>query len=431
LTQNKVFKPTESEIKFNVSIESDDEFEDNRLQIGQKLKIPTIPENKKSFLSRFLFFEVVKIDNHSTSNLENAPRSISKEGLFEDSGVQVQGKLDQSQRITFESGKFILTIYALSPHAFPVHNLEFKLTSPEDLRVKHLVDQRVVDFVGNYAPNKYFSLFQDKLMFLEDFATMSFHLKLFEKKPKEIRNSTNEPESKESNKSESKKRKKETKESRSDNKKTDFNLNEYQILSEDLHVIFEIHCRDKLLYRFGGRKSVMTSPFKLSRKGYEVSDSLSKTLNENVKDNKKQIAPLKSETVNLIEGDLDELKGMEVMMDLPSRFRDIEKKPEKKKMNMENLKGSEATKNRVWSMGEWTIKAYLDPRENPENYIDQKKNLKTNLFKPFILDPEQIKYFDLNDKTRLQNETKIHQEQLSKFTQNPKKSPKGKQTRQI
>lgn len=407
---------------FNFFMETDDEFEDDRLEVGQQLGMPQMVEEKASFLSKFLFFEVVRLDPEEGSFGDRNPRSISKEGLFKDSNLTQQGRFGQSQRITVSPGKYILTIFALSPESFPEHDMEFKVTFPEQIELRHFKEQQVVDYVGSYEPNKYFSLFQDKLMFKEDYITLSFHLRLFEKKLDE--NDGENAKQSESQKTESKKRKRDFQNVAMETKK-DFDLNSYSDISEDLHVIFEIYCHDKLLYRFGGRKSVMTCPFKLSKRGFEVTDSFSKTVSENVAKNlqKKSTQISSKEENEKVEN--DPMKMLEGNLDLPSRFKDIVKKPAKKDPNVEDGQKYQNSASRSWSLGDWTIKAYLDPRQNKENYVDQQKKLKSNLYRPYILDPEQIKYFDLNDMERLKSEAKIHMKSFENLKKGPTKNQKG------
>jgi hypothetical protein len=408
-----------------ISYESEDDYEDERLEIGTRLKAHRIPENQMSYLNRFLFFELVLIDeSHSFKTNETIQaRNISKDGLFEDSNVIQKGRLNKNQRVTFTPGKYILTISSVAPETFPEHDINFKLTLSNNVNLRQMKDHQVADFVGNYSPNKYFSIFHDKLLFNEDLATLSFHLKLFEKVDKSIiKSSEKKPSFKEIKKSE--KRRKKMDRDMNEYQAKDFDLSEYQDISDDVHIILELYYRDRLYYRFGGRKCVNTSSFVLHKKGPEKSESLTKTnveneIQENTKNSKKSQKEFEE---NIFD-------NMEVGFKFPTRMMSKtitqSKKngfSEEKKMDSNNT----VKTNRTWSIGEWTIKAFLDPRKNEQNYSHQKENGCSNSYKAYILDPEKIKYYDLTNIQDFKNQIIEQVENEDEMNKNPNKKMKGR-----
>lgn len=369
-----------------LSLDSEDEFQDERLHLGRRLGAASVPDNQRSFLSRFLFFELVRKEDAG----EAKTRAISKEGFFEDSHVELQGPLDRGQRVGFAPGKYVLTVSAVAPEPFPAHDVDFKVTSSPGARLRHLGKQSVADFAGLYSPNKYFSLFHDKLLFTEDWATLSFHLQLLERtEPCESRSEARANEA-EAGKAESKRRKRGAKErDKAEEGPGSFDLSEFREPAEDVHVVLELHYRDRLLFRFGGRRAVSTAAFCLHKRGPDKSESMSKTHPENSLEPEKKDAPEAPEGENL-------LRDVELGFKFPSRM--TAKAPAKRAKAADERPTETNTTNktgRSWAVGEWTLKAFLDPRQGAERYSDRKKNSASNRFRRFVADPEKVKYFDL------------------------------------
>ena len=414
-----------NEEDMGISMDSEDEYDDPRLDIGSRLGVQTTPENQLSYLCRFLFFELVRKEDArlTESPKESQTRTISKEGLFEDSNVVLQGPLDQSQRVSFGPGKYVLTVWASSPEAFPQHQIDFKMTSSPKVQLTHLVQQNVVDFVGSYSPNKYFSLFHDKLLFNEDWATLSFHLQLFQKAEEPAADAKSKTtEEQDAPRNESKRRKRAHKD-KAESARTSFDLGGFCDLTEDVHVILELYFRDRLLHRFGGRKSINTAAFCLHKRGPDRSESISKTNAENEAGEAKEGAEVQNELAN------NPLKEIETGFKFPTRMMSKMMGMEKSNRATEERKSGTNTSlktNRTWSVGEWTLKAFVDPRENKGHYSDHKQNSKSNSYLPYILDPEAIKYYDL----RRMGSFRDHVERQIEARKEPgggtKAKPKGK-----
>ena len=146
---------------------------ENRNEIGSRLGLTP---QESSLLENHLMFRLVKVsDSRNDKNINNS------EGLFDNPNIVNEGMLSPETRLEIANGKYLLVIWANPSFTFTEHLMQIKLAEKGNLNIKRVEDIKTFDFCEKYHPNKYFWLFQDRIMFNDDSVTMGLQVQLMER----------------------------------------------------------------------------------------------------------------------------------------------------------------------------------------------------------------------------------------------------------
>ena len=195
---------------------------------------------------------------------------ISSNGLFQDSFLKGEGPASPNFQLKLKKGKYLLLLEARPFRNFKPQALSVRAAWKGRLLLEQNPDLNCVDYSGEYAPNKYYTLFRDRLIFGSDAATFSFHLQLFNHQD-HISESEDVANLDLGNTTSNKKKGEEP-------KTGEVNLKGLQPLKRDVHVVVELLHKERVVHRFGGRKEVFVSSVTINRKGEMVSRKDTATL---------------------------------------------------------------------------------------------------------------------------------------------------------
>ena len=198
------------------------------------------------------------IPNQSPTDDQLDPR-ISSNGLFQDSFLRGEGPASPNFQLKLKQGKYLLLLEARPFRNFEPQALSVRVAWKGRLLLEQNPDLNCVDYSGEYAPNKYYTLFRDRLIFGSDTATFSFHLQLFNHQD-DISESEDVTNMDLGNTTSNKKKGEEP-------KTGEVNLKGLRPLKRDVHMVVELLHKERVVHRFGGRKEVFVSSVTIHRKG--------------------------------------------------------------------------------------------------------------------------------------------------------------------